>query len=112
MGGGAVTVMAAAAAARRRRMQEVVDAFRVGDATSADRARPIESLGVAQVREVDDLIADGVLAEGREPGTYYLNEAMYIAARERLVPRRKLLVVMAILLVVGAGMLAILARGQ
>jgi hypothetical protein len=110
MGGGAV--IAAAAAARRRRVQEVVDAFRVGDATSPDRARPIELLGVAQVSEVDDLIADGVLAAGREPGTYYLNEAMYIAARERRVPRRRMLVAMAILLAVVGGMLAILARSQ
>lgn len=110
MGGGAV--IAAAAAARRRRIQEVVDAFRLGDATSVERARPIESLGVAQVSEVDQMIADGVLASGREPGTYYLNEAVYIAARDRRAPRKAVALVMVILLAVGAVLLGVLARGQ
>ena len=110
MGGGAV--IAAAAAARRRRIQEVVDAFRLGDATSPDRARRMESLGVAQVGEVDQLIADGVLAPGREPGSYYLNEAMVIATRDRAVPRRALAVVMVILLAAGVVLLGIAVRLQ
>src|SRR6478672_10482553 len=99
MGGGAV--IAAAAAARRRRVQEVVDAFRLGDATSPDRARPIESLGVAHVGEVDSLMADGVLCPGPDSGTYYLNEAMYIANRNRGNVRRSLVVVSLVLLVTG-----------
>ena len=83
MGAGAGAAVAAIAAAKQRRLQEVVDAFRVGDATSPDRARPLESLGVAHLEDADELMVDGVLLPGPQPGTYFLSEAGYIVRRDR-----------------------------
>jgi len=70
------------AAAREEREQEVIDAFRLSDATSFDRARRPEDIGVAHVDEADQLVAGGVLVAGRREGTFYLSEAGYIARRD------------------------------
>lgn len=79
-GGGAAA--AAIIAAKAARTQAVIDAFRLGDATSPERARRIEELGVAHNAEADELISSQVLLPGRREGTYYLSEAGYIAHRE------------------------------
>ena len=78
-GGAAVAIMAA----RMRRIQERVDAFRLADATSPDRARRLEEIGVIEDREMRDLMVDGVILSGPVTGTYYLSEAAYIYQRDR-----------------------------
>jgi hypothetical protein len=91
-------------------MQEVVDAFRLGGATSPDRASRIEDLGVAYPDEADELIADHVLLPGRREGTYYLSEAGYIARREDRKGLRVMILVAVILLVIGLWFMARFVR--
>src|SRR5687768_3169901 len=83
MGAGGGAVVAIMVAAKQKRRQEVVDAFRVSDATSADRARRIDEIGVAHTTEAEELLRDGVLVAGRRDGTFYLSEPGYIASRDR-----------------------------
>lgn len=110
MGGGGAAV-AAIAAARQRRIQEIVDAFRLGDATSAERARSLDTLGLAPTGELKELIVDGVLMPGAREGTYYLSEVGYISQREGKRRNLKALVlVLAIIAVIGAVILPLLAR--
>ncbi|MEO5567228.1 MAG: hypothetical protein ABIR92_01965 [Gemmatimonadaceae bacterium] len=92
MGAGAGAAVAIAAA-KQRRLQEVVDAFRVGDATSPDRARPLESLGVAHLEDADELMVDGVLLPGPQSGTYFLSEAGYIVRRDRRMTLKNAIVI-------------------
>ena len=106
MGGGGAAV-AAIAAARRRRIQQAVDAFRLGDATSPDRARTLEELGLEETGEIRDLFVEGVLVPGDRQGTFYLSEAAYIERRE---DRRGLRVVALIVMVVIAIGLAFFAK--
>src|SRR5829696_2500167 len=97
MGGGGA-VVAIAASARRRRMMEIVDAFRLADATAPDRAQPVERLGLVPSREFDALAADGVLVAGRQPGSWYLSESGYVARRDARRARPVLLIGIALLL--------------
>ena len=99
MGGAAA---GAIIAARQRRIQEVVDAFRLGDATAADRARRPEELGIVQAGEFRDLIVDGVLVPGLREGTYYLSEASMIYRRGERKGLLAIAIVSAIVLVIGA----------
>jgi hypothetical protein len=94
-GGGAA--VAAIAAARQRRIQEAVDAFRLGDATSPERGRTLGELGLEQTREIEDLFVEGVLVPGQRQGTFYLSEAAYIDRRN---DRRGLKVVLIATLIV------------
>ena len=98
-GGGAI--VAIAAAARQRRMQEIVDAFRLADATSPERAVTCAALGVDSGQfELVDLVRDGVLAPGAGADTLYLNEGAYIALRGARSDRRKLVLLSLLLMVV------------
>jgi hypothetical protein len=74
-------VVAAAVAARQRRIQEIVDAFRLTDATGSGRSCTLESLGLSDSAEVHSLIVNGVLMPGTTEGTYYLSEVGYLAQR-------------------------------
>jgi hypothetical protein len=76
MGGGAV--VAAAAAARAKRMQNIVNAFRLADATAPGRARSLAEIGAERGSEFDVLVSDGVVVAAAG-GTWYLSEAGYIA---------------------------------
>jgi hypothetical protein len=96
MSGGAAAT-AVIIAAKQRRIQDVVDAFRVGDATSPDRARRLEELGVTHLREAEELASDGVLQPGRRAGTFYLSEAAYIEKRQT---RKQTAVVVIVILVI------------
>ena len=100
MGGGGA-VVAIAAAAKQKRQREVLDAFRLGDATSPDRARRLDDIGVIHLVEAEELLAAGVLVPGRRDGTYYLSEAGYIAHRDRKRSTKKaVLMAIAILLII------------
>ena len=89
MGGGAI--IAAAAAARQRRIQEIVDAFRIADATTPERAKSCAAVGVDSGQsELVDLVREGVLAKGIGVDTLYVDERAYIARRAARRERRKL----------------------
>jgi hypothetical protein len=83
MGAGGGAAVAIIVAAKQKRRQEVIDAFRVSEATSPDRARRIDEIGVAHVTEAEELLQDGVIVAGRRDGTFYLSEPGYIAHRDR-----------------------------
>lgn len=102
-GGGAVT--AAIIAAKQRRIQEVVDAFRLGEATAPDRARLPEELGVAYYDEANELVAERVLLPGHREGTYYLSEAGYISRRDSRKNRAVIAIVAVVLVLIGIALL-------
>ena len=97
MGAGAAAIIAA----RHHKVQGIVDAFRLGDATSPDRARRLDELGIVETREARDLIAGGVLAPGEREGTYYLSEARLIYERNERKGVKAMAIVAVVLLVVG-----------
>lgn len=111
MGGGGA-VVAIAAAAKQKRQREVLDAFRLGDATAPDRARRLEEIGVVHLGEAEALLAAGVLAHGRRDGTYYLSEAGYIAHRDqRMSAKKGVVIAIAVLLIVlGIALIGNIAR--
>jgi len=100
MAGGAGAT-AAIIAARQRRIQEIIDAFRLGDATSADRAKSLETLALTHNGEMQSLIVDGVLMPGAREGTYYLSEIGYISKRDDRRGLKAVAIVMIIILVIG-----------
>jgi hypothetical protein len=110
MNGGAY--VAIAASARARRMQKVVDAFRIADATSPERARGFDEVGVDRGQSVvDDLLHRAVLAPGRREGTFYVDERGYIAHRDERRRRARLAMLLMVVIalgVMGAGLLAAL----
>lgn len=88
----AATTAAAAAKARTH----TLDAFRMRDATAPERARRLAELGLADDRAIRELISAGVVrgvdSHGRltvlgdsvdRVAGYYLDEAEYIAHRDR-----------------------------
>ena len=105
-GGALVAVMAAA---RAQRLQDVTDAFRLGDATAPQRARSLEALGVAHAAEAAELADAGVLVPGPAAGTWYLSEAAVVAQRRSggRATRRALVVVLLLtaVMVAAAGVL-------
>jgi hypothetical protein len=115
MAGGAV--VAAAAAAHAKRIQNVVDAFRLADATSPDRARALAELSLAPDAGLAELTKAAVLLPGRRAGTWYLSEAAYIArreARDRAATRSAVIVALIGTLILLSGVLiaVMVARGR
>ncbi|HET9424003.1 MAG TPA: hypothetical protein VFO55_01425 [Gemmatimonadaceae bacterium] len=101
---GAGATVALLAAAKEQRRQEVMDGFRLADATSPDRARRIEEIGIANYAEAEELLAQGVLVAGRREGTFWLSEPGYIAYRQRNASKGKvvaLVIVSMVLLILG-----------
>lgn len=88
-------------AARQRRIQEIVDAFRLGDATAPDRARRLEDLGITPDNQTRDLMVEAVLVPGKREGTYYLNEAGMIYRREERKGLKAIIIVTLIVLAIG-----------
>ena len=101
MGAGGAAAAGAIIAARQRRIQEVVDAFRLGDATAPDRARRLEDLGIVGSDETRDLIVEGILVPGARDGTFYLNEAGVIYQRNERRGLKAILAVSVVVLVIG-----------
>lgn len=106
MGAGAGSTVAIIAAAQARRMREVIDAFRLADATAPDRARTLEQVGARHHREVDMLARAGVLQQDARAGTWWLSERAYAEhrAHQSRKAMRIALVMLAILMVFAAGM--------
>ena len=96
MGGGAII-----AAAKQRQVQEVVDTFRLADATAPDRAQSLETLALTQSGEVRNLIVEGVLMPGTREGTFYLSEVGYIYKRNDRRWLKAVAIVLAIALAIG-----------
>jgi hypothetical protein len=95
-------------AARQRRIQEIVDVFRLGDATAPDRAKRLETLGLSHNSEVQSLIVEGILMPGAHEGTYYLSEIGYIYKRDDRRGFKAIAIVMLILLVIGIVLIPIM----
>ena len=109
-GGGAA--VAAIAAARQRRIQEIVDAFRLADATAPDRARSLETLALSETGELKSLIVDGILMPGHREGTYYLSEVGYIYQRDDKRALKAVVIISAIILLIGVLLVpAFVSRG-
>ena len=112
MGGGAV--IAAAAAAHRRGLERVLDGFRLGQATSFDRARSLSQLGLGPNNCVNELRENGVLKAGREPDSWYLDEGANVARRDARFRQRaikRMVLVLLVLLSIGAILLALKMDG-
>ena len=107
MGGAAA---AAVIAARQRRIQEIIDAFRLADATASDRARSLETIGLIHTGEFKDLLVDGVVMPGEREGTYYLSEVGYISRREDKRGLKAVLIVLVVMLALGALLIPLMAR--
>ena len=110
MGGGAVVaVMAAQKQARMR----VLDAFRLAGATAPERAQPIDQLGLTRNSALLELERQGVIKTAGG-GRVYLDEAAYVAVRDRQPTRavRVLAVVLAVVLVILLGVTIALTRSS
>ena len=84
-------IVAAMAAARRR----VLNTLRGANATAPDRARAIEGLDRMARKQLERLVADGVIRQA-SPGHYYLDEpALAVWEREQ---RRKALIAIVVIL--------------
>ncbi|MES2178190.1 MAG: hypothetical protein V4550_10020 [Gemmatimonadota bacterium] len=114
MGAGGAAV-AAIVAAHAKRLQDVIDAFRVADATAPMRARSLQELGVTHESEVEELVSEGVVLSGPRGGTWYLDEATFIANRDATsrVSRHVLVgIAIAVLLIMGALALLVPVRNR
>ena len=112
MGGGAV--IAAAAAAHRRGLERVLDGFRLGQATSFDRAQSLSQVGLGPNNWIDELRENGVLKAGREPDSWSLDESATVARRDGRFRQRaitRVLLVLLVLLSIGAILLALKVDG-
>ena len=108
-------MIAATAAARRRAAAErqIMDAFRLGDATRVERARSLAQLGVEPTEVLDRLREVGLVREDGDR-RLYLDEASVIARREQQVrrPIRVWMIGVALALNLLLGLLVLLlARG-
>jgi hypothetical protein len=101
--GAAVTAAAAAAAAREREQEQVLECFRLADATAAGRAQTLERLGLVGDVTVERLFKAGVVLPGSEPHTVYLSEAALVAYRRVSKSRAVWLLLIAGLMFLGLG---------
>ena len=72
---------AAVAAVLRRREREVVDDFRAAGATSRETAQSYTAIGLGQSLGLKRLRDRAVIREAA-PGTYYLDEEVWVAVRK------------------------------
>jgi hypothetical protein len=101
----AAGVMVAAAAAREK--ADVLQRFRLADATASDRAQSLDSLGLQPNALVGRLMAAGVILPGSRANRVYLSEAA-LAAYERTTGNRQRVVAA----VIAAAALALGAVGM
>ena len=112
MAGGAVVAMAAA---RARRVRDVMDAFRLADATAPDRARSLDEIGITAPAEVAMLSEAGIVVQDPRSGGWWLSESAYIAHRDQQPKKavRVLLVLITIaLIIVAFGMIALVKSSR
>ena len=106
MGAGGGATVAIIVAAKARRVRDVLDAFRLADATAPSRAVPLDrlSLGGRHQPEIDTLARDGILVQDAQGDGWWLDEHAFVARRDRPASRT-----VRVVLIVGALLLAILA---
>jgi hypothetical protein len=107
MAAGAI-IGAAAAAAAAREQANVLQRFRLADATAPDRAQSLDSLGLRPEGLVARLMAAGVILPGSRANRVYLSEAALLAYEQQTVKRSRLIaaVLACIALAVGTGVAA------
>ena len=102
--GATVAVIAAANSARAQ--ADLLERFRVADATAPDRAQSLSKLGLEGSRFLDRFVSVGVICQApASGGRYYLDEVAYAAYRRRQRNPRLAMVVVAIglaLIAIGA----------
>lgn len=86
---------AAVAAIMRRREMEVVDDFRAAGAISRETAQSYTAIGLGQSLGLKRLRERAVIREAA-PGTYYLDEEVWVAVRRM---RRRIATVFIVILV-------------
>ena len=96
--GSNIAIMAAAAAAQRN--QRILDAFRTCGATAPERACSLSDLGLSRDDALDACEKAGVVRPGSRPDVYWLDEAAYVARRDRKPARAVKYVVFAALLAI------------
>jgi hypothetical protein len=101
----AAGVMVAAAAAREK--ADVLQRFRLADATASDRAQSLDSLGLRPQGLVARLMAAGVILPGSRANRVYLSEAALVTYEHSTVNRVRLAVLAATALALGAGLLVL-----
>ncbi len=84
--GATVAVIAAASATRAE--SDLLERFRVSDATAAGRAQTLNKLGLEGSRYLDRFQSAGVICQAPDGGgRYYLDEVAFAAYRRRRNPR-------------------------
>lgn len=94
-----VPVLIAAQSAQQQKAERaLIDAFRIADATAADRAQSLSRIGVERTDVLTRLEAQGVLRSVARD-RYYLDEAAVVARRARSVgpSARRIIFVLALL---------------
>jgi hypothetical protein len=91
------------AAAIRRREQEVIEDFRVADATAPEKAQSYTAIGLGESLALRRLRNRAVIREAT-PGLYYLDEEVWSAVRRTR--RRVASVVILIIAILLLGILA------
>jgi hypothetical protein len=82
------TVAVVAAAGARRAEADLLERFRVSDATAPGRAQTLNKLGLEGSRFLDRFQAAGVICQAPGGGgRYYLDEVAFAAYRRRRNPR-------------------------
>jgi hypothetical protein len=82
------TVAVLAAANARRAEADLLERFRVSDATAAGRAQTLSQLGLEGSGYLDRLQSAGVIRQDPGGGRYYLDEVAFAAyRRQRRSPR-------------------------
>jgi hypothetical protein len=109
----AVFMTANAAASAAAAEQRALDAFRLADATAADRALLLERIGLARDSTVERLLAAGVLRDAGR-GRLYLDEAAVIARRRATTasPRKVILLTVLVAVLVWGVLVALLMRSR
>ncbi len=77
------TVAVIAAANARRAQADLLERFRVSDATAAGRAQTLNQLGLEGSRFLDRFQSAGVIREAPGGGRYYLDEVAFAAYRRQ-----------------------------
>lgn len=100
----AAGVIVAAAAAREK--ADVLQRFRLADATSSDRAQSLDSLGLRPGGLVARLMAAGVILPGSRANRVYLSEAALVAYEHSTVNQTRMALMAAGAIALGAAGLA------
>ncbi len=115
MTAGIIAAAGAGAGAAAKQMADTLERFRVADATAADRAQSLESLGLQHMGVVSRLIAAGVILPGTRAARFYLSEVAFAAYRRRQVGQQRVMAAVAVGLAIAfllAGALIVIATSH